>query len=301
MVKYPWLQYLASDNRPVPTPGRPESFAVFSATQWDARTGTVVLTYDGNASRPPLPRPGTQFGFKHFENMQAGWGVFGWMVAGRYLLDGVTLRSCAGMGFRCDFCNGTFELRNSTIAPAAGRSMSSTADGVHLMHHTGEVLVRDSRVAGTGDDCFNLHGNFIVLSNISNATRRTSTYVDETGPGWIPAAPLYLVGDDVQFYSRLTLQKIGPPNQLLAASGGFWDAARLVFRDPIPDAVKRYDMFLSTSRAASLTVIRSVFEPGGRGLVVSGTDVLIRGNTFRNSEVAVEFIQGGCGAYEAFG
>ena len=147
MVKYPWLQYLEDDNRPVPTPGHAADFAGFSSSKWDAAAGTVVLTYVmlvmavvvlliplvllslllpllqltalrryANASRQ-LPKPGRKFGFKHFENMQAGWGVFGWMVTGRYLLDGVTLRSCAGMGYRCDFCSGTFELRNSTIAP----------------------------------------------------------------------------------------------------------------------------------------------------------------------------------------
>ena len=42
----------------------------------------------------------------------------------------------------------------------------------------------------------------------------------------MPRAPTYMLGDAVQFYSRLTLQPLGAPNRLLAAS-----ASRLRFRD----------------------------------------------------------------------
>ncbi len=74
---------------------------------------------------PPPLEPSPHFRPQHFENMQAGWGVFGWNVTGSYLLDGVTLLSVAGMGYRCDFCNGTFELRSSAIRKAGGESTAA--------------------------------------------------------------------------------------------------------------------------------------------------------------------------------
>ena len=114
-------------------------------------------------------------------------------------------------------------------------------------HHRGDITLRSVYINATGDDAFNTHGSFIVLANISNG-RFTSTYIDETGPGWIPAAATYLVGDNVQFYSRLTLQPIGSPNKLVAATPGFGANATVRFRDPIPEDVKRYDMFISVSR-----------------------------------------------------
>ena len=89
--------------------------------------------------------------------MQA-WGVYGLRVLGEYTLDNVQLLSAGGMGIRCDFCEGTFSFLNSAVRPAPGRAMSTTADGVHFMHHRGAVVMRNSTVAGTGDDCFNVHG-----------------------------------------------------------------------------------------------------------------------------------------------
>jgi hypothetical protein len=53
--------------------------------------------------------------------------------------------------------------------------MSTTADGVHLMHHKGTITLVDSVINGTGDDCFNPHANFIVLSEVISADRRTAT------------------------------------------------------------------------------------------------------------------------------
>ena len=33
--------------------------------------------------------------------------------------------------------------------------------------HRGLIKMKDSLVNGTGDDCFNVHGNFIILANIA--------------------------------------------------------------------------------------------------------------------------------------
>lgn len=91
---------------------------------------------------------------------------------------------------------------------SADRLMSTTADAVHVMHQSGSVTMDGMTIEGAGDDCFNNHGNFIVLANIS-ADRRRAAYIDETGPGWFPQAAVHMVGDRVAFYSRLTLQQIG--------------------------------------------------------------------------------------------
>jgi len=120
----------------------------------------------------------------HFENMQA-WGVYGWAVQGGFTLSGVTLLAAAGMGLRCDFCDGTVLIEHSAVQPGAGRALSTTADGIHFMHHRGRVVLRNTTVAGTGDDCFNVHSNFFVMTNYS-ADRRTATCVPS--PSLLPHA-----------------------------------------------------------------------------------------------------------------
>lgn len=120
------------------------------------------------------------------------WGVYGWAVRGTFAIKGTTLLTAAGMGYRCDFCNGTVLISDSSIQAAPGRMLSTTADGIHFMHHTGNIVLRDTLVSKTGDDCFNVHGNFFVMSEVSLG-RVTATYIDETGPGWIPASPTFMV------------------------------------------------------------------------------------------------------------
>ena len=83
----------------------------------------------------------------HYENMPA-WGVYGWAVKGGFTLSGVTLLAAAGMGLRCDFCEGTVLIEDSAVRPGEGRKLSTTADGIHFMHHKGAVVLRNTTVAG---------------------------------------------------------------------------------------------------------------------------------------------------------
>ena len=313
-TRYPWLrdryETMAAD------------FAGYSSYAFDGDTRTVTFHYDG--APPPAParrlKAGDGIFLKHFVNMQA-WGVYGFQLSGLFELDDVHLYTAAGMGLRCDFCRGTVLISSSSVAPrpGTGRTMSTTADGIHFMHHAGHIVLRNTHVAGTGDDCFNTHGNFFVLgarqqpspsalsslSSTDDDDERNETavvsYIDETGPGWIPGSPTFMVGDEVAFYSRQTLQQLGPANRIVAATGGFGRNATITFAEPVPTAVKNYDMVISTTRVTTLDVEGCLFEPGGRGLVVSAVGTRIVNNTFRNLHAAaVLFLEGGCGAFEDY-
>eukprot|EP01043_Picozoa_sp_COSAG02_P006096 COSAG02_NODE_170_length_31534_cov_33.568498_15_plen_1274_part_00 len=290
LEKYPWLSWTDPRNN--------TALSGASSSSWDAATGIATLHFPS----PHYVKNGTHIFTRHFRNMPS-WGVYGLRVHGEYTLDAVQLLSAGGMGIRCDFCTGTFSFLNSAVVPAAGRAMSTTADGVHFMHHQGAIVMRNSTIAGTGDDCFNVHGNFIVISDILDR-RHTLHYIDETGPGWFPGLGKYLVGDRVAFFSRLTLQQIGPENVLLRGSGGFGENASLTFRDPIPAGVLRYDMLISLDRIASLDTEGCTFLHGGRGMVISSVGVRIVNNTFENgfggTTNSILFLEGGCGAYEDY-
>jgi hypothetical protein len=319
-TKYPFLRdmYTSIDA--------PNDLVGFSGPgRWDSATGIATLEY-------ATPRATTlllgRIHMKHFTNMQA-WGVYGFRVTGSMTVRHTKLLSCAGMGFRCDFCEGDFLLESSSLEPGPGRIMSSTADGVHLMHHKGTISLRETLVNGTGDDCFNPHANFIVLSEISD-DRRSATYIDETGPGWVPQAPLYLVNDRVRFYSRLTLQPVvdagagtgtsasaGAEHRLVNATGGYGANATLRFDRPIPASVRRYDMLLSVERTPSLDVDGCTFAHGGRGVVMSVVGGRIANSLFVNggrddwgpgsggrpalrNTNSILALNGGCGAFEDY-
>ena len=279
----------------------------FVSSAWDASLGVATLTFpEPDASR--AASVGAHVLCKHFLNLQS-WGVYGLGVTGTFLLQDIKLLSSGGMGLRCDFCRGDWTgIRASVGAAGLNRSLSTTADGVHFMHHAGRITLQNSTIDSTGDDCFNAHGNFIVLMDVAlSGDRRRASYIDETGPGWLPEAATLLVGDAIQFYSRLTLEPLGEPTVLLAATGGFGPNATLFFQDPIPLSVLPYDMLLSLDRRPALVAEGNTFLPGGggtqesRGMVVSALGVRIVNNTFQGlGATSILFMNGGCGAYEDY-
>lgn len=297
MSRYPWLEHIETSSV---VPSGAQAYRSLkerdigrnlTASRSNAAGTEVKLEYNlFSAARRSLQQ-GDRVFLKHYGNLQS-WGIYGFGVAGMRV-ENCTLYSVSGMGFRCDFCTGSYELIRSHVAirPLSVRPMSITADATHFMHHSGTVSLLQSSMQGQGDDGFNLHGNFIVISGI-HADRHGVTYVDESGAGWITAAPAHMVGDTVTFFNRHTLQVLG--RGLIAAA----DNTTVRFQEALPATFRRYDMFLSRDRVASLRVEGCFFgNSNARGMIVSGTDVVIVNNSFVNLESAgLEFIEGGCGA-----
>lgn len=114
---------------------------------------TVTLHYDSaDAVRGALV-PGTRVFMKHFANMPA-WGAYGWAVQGHFILKGISLWACGGMGLRCDFCEGLFRIESSSVGrrPGTVRPLSITADASHAMHHSGAIELINSSFQYQGDD-----------------------------------------------------------------------------------------------------------------------------------------------------
>ena len=274
---------------------------VHSATL-EAATGVLRLSFPRGSRDTPDARlraglrRGQRVFVQHFENMQS-WGVHGRNVSGTTTVSGVSLLSIAGMGFRCDLCTGTYLLEGSDIGikPDSARPMSITADGVHLMHHHGAIHVRHSSVQGQGDDGLNVHGNFIVLDGLVG--NGSVSYIDETGPGWLTAAPTFFGGDAVRFFSRRTLQALqGGGSRIVSAT-----PSRITFDAAPPPGLRRFDMLLSARRVSSLSITDSFFgNSNARGAVISADGVLVRNSTFANLTLAaIAFFDGGCGAQPA--
>jgi hypothetical protein len=319
--RWPWLSTVYT-SQVVASGGRATreladvglSNAAFSSAV--SESGVVTLTF-----AQPLPsraqlRCGQRVFLKHYNNMQS-WGVHGQAVRGDMQVSGVSLWSVAGMGYRCDLCQGNYSLLDSSVEIRAGsaRPMSVTADAVHFMHHAGQITLRRSSFQGGGDDGFNVHGNFVVLSALPDLDSDASSsaqqpqhaqpqhaqpqpqqpragYIDETGPGWITAAPTFFIDDEVEFYSRRTLQKLG--TSVIASA----TATEIVFATALPSTLKRYDMLLSLKRVASLTMEGCFFgNSNSRGAVISAVHAIIINNTFANlTHPGLIFIEGGCGA-----
>lgn len=312
--RYPWLDVCYS-SQAVPSGGRAtrelpsiglesadggtgnlggKSYNSTVATRADGASVVTLRFTEGAQNRAAL-RPGTRIFLKHMANEQS-WGIHGRNVTGGLTIERSTLWSVAGMGFRADFCDGRYSLLDSevVIKPGTFRPMSITADGTHWMHHSGPILLRNTSVQGQGDDGFNIHGNFILA--VKQLGLKTIEYIDERGSGWIHAAPTMMLGDQVHFFSRRTLQPIGAVNEILAAT-----ETTVTFAAPLPAELKRFDMFHSRKRVASLSMSDCFFgNSNSRGVVLSAINATIERTTFANlSNDGIAIIEGGCGCEAA--
>jgi hypothetical protein len=299
-ARWSWLDGVAIDSYVVP----PGARAVRERADVGLRSapytssvsvhGVVTLDFAAPDTQRAQLKAGQRLYLLHFENMQS-WGVHGWNVSGSMTVSNVSLYSTSGMGYRCDLCVGHYALLDSdvSIKPGTIRPLSITADATHFMHHSGSIEIQRSSLQGQGDDGFNVHGNFVPLTTRIDRAQRKVEYTDETGPGWVTGAYTHFVGDDVQFYSRATDQKLGALNKIVAAT-----LTTLTFADPLPVGLKKYDMLLSMRRVSSLEISDSFFgNSNARGLVVSAINATIRRNTFANLSLpGVVFMEGGCGA-----
>ena len=83
-------------------------------SSFDAATGVVALTFQTPSPLRANLTEGTRVFLKHLGN-EFSWGVFGWNVSGTLRVEQVSLYSTAGMGFRADFCEGSYELIDSDV------------------------------------------------------------------------------------------------------------------------------------------------------------------------------------------
>ena len=316
VARYPWLNTIkvaqavvagARATRQLPAVGLSSNNGATPYTSSvDASGRVVTLVFEGALAQRGYLARGTRIFLKHYDNMQS-WGVHAADARGSLRIENVTLLSVAGMGFRADFSTCTYALLDSSIEIKRGtlRPMSITADGTHWMHHTGPITMRNVSVQGQGDDGFNIHGNFIMV--VRRIDARTVEYIDEFGSGWIHAAPSRMLGDPVAFYSRRTLQRLPDSARVGHATSGTtvgsgnsieWANASVVrFARDLPSNLKRFDMFLSLKRVASLVMEGCFFgNSNSRGVVLSAINATVRRTTFANlSNDGLTLIEGGCG------
>ena len=316
-LRYPWLDNTLSSQpvvagsratRQLPSLGM-ESNADSKPLHPDGYTSSVdasgrvvTFVYQSPLSLRAKIARGTRIFLKHFSNEQS-WGIHGVNVRGSLRIERATLLSISGMGFRADFCDCAYDLIDSSIEikHRTLRPMSITADGTHWMHHAGPITLRNTSVQGQGDDGFNIHGNFIMV--VKRLDAHSVEYIDERGSGWIHAAPTKMIGDAIAFYSRRTLQRLSRNSTRSTrtaddANSIVWANASVVrFANPLPPALKRFDMFLSLKRTASLVMEDCFFgNSNSRGVVLSAVNATIRRNRFANlSNDGVVIIEGGCG------
>lgn len=121
---------------------------------------------------PQMPPVGSLLSSKGDRENDRYAPAFDFKECSDILLEGITIHHALGMGFLFERSEG-ITIRDSKICLSEGsnRVISSTADATHFANCRGEILIEGCRFENMLDDGTNVHGTYVVVSEVINPRR----------------------------------------------------------------------------------------------------------------------------------
>lgn len=178
--------------------------------------------------------------------------------------------------------NLTLDAFNIAANEQKGRVFSSVADGFHLVHCRGDVVIENCCHTGLGDDFLNTHGRNCVVQKRLDARTVLVTGAECTD-----------AGDDVWLLRKGEAQRREVCRvtgvKRVRLDGKKW-GQEVAFAEPLPPDFKAGDFFENKTWNASLTLRRCkvLKRHRARGLLVTTPEkVVIEDNLFRTAGTAI--------------
>jgi hypothetical protein len=202
-------------------------------------------------------------------------GAFKLNDCSHLLFDQVKVYSMPGMGWvgRGDLHHLALKSCAVQRRPGSRRPFSTSADGFHILDSQGSILIADSEITGTGDDCINIH------DNCAQGVRKTgaNTLLLINNPKWrMKAAP----GDRVELY-RPDYAPIGFIGTVKAVTytGKNNSDALLEFAEALPETVSPLSIVFNHRYGSNdVRIVNNRFDHGR--VLLSGRRATIAGNHF---------------------
>ena len=177
--------------------------------------------------------------------------------------------------------NLTLDTFNIAANEQKGRVFSSVADGFHLVHCKGDVVIENCAHTGLGDDFLNTHGRNCVVN------KRMDDYAVR-----VTGADCTDVGDDVWLLrkgeaQRREVYRVGSVKHVRV--GSKW-GQEVTFAKPLPADFKEGDFFENKTWNATLTLrnCKILKCHRARGILVTTPEkVVIEKNLFRTAGAAI--------------
>ena len=221
------------------------------------------------------PQPLAAGGHHMIRHLYYEMGAFKLNDCSHLLFERVKVYSMPGMGWvgRGDLHH--LALRNCAvqIRPGTRRMFSTSADGFHILDSQGSILIEDSEITGTGDDCINIH------DNCAQGVQKTgpNALVLINNPKWrMKVAP----GDRVELY-RPDYAPLGFTGTVktVTYSGKNNADAVLEFAEPLPATVSPLSIaFNHRYGTCDVRIARNRFDHGR--VLISARRATIEGNEF---------------------
>ncbi len=185
-------------------------------------------------------------------------------------LENANFYHTAGMTFGADNTENIY-LNRFKLSPRDGRLMTATADGLHFNTCTGEIVLTNSVLEYSHDDCLNIKGPYAKVGNLF-----------EYGIEYEPSPDIHLsVGDVVDMYEIATFRYVG--SFTVTGLEGALGKNVCSVKEPVPAGPAGEFMICNASRSPSFTAQNCFFgNKRNRGMLIQCRDVEISNCTFQN-------------------
>lgn len=227
---------------------------------YDAGTRTLTLTF---RQRIAIPAEGTvvNVAFTMYEN-------FGFHAKGceNIRLEGAYFYHTTGMAIGMSSCRNIY-LNRVFLSPREGMLMTATADGLHCMNCTGDIVITGCVFEASHDDCMNINGRYLTVKS-SEGNTLMLTGLD------VPVFP----GDVLEVYSKEDLHIVGSFTvTAVDAKTGI-----LTVAEDTAGAVT--DCFAANITQSPTLTVRDCLmgNKRNRGMLIQVRNVTVENCTFRN-------------------
>lgn len=229
------------------------------AGSWNADTHELTLEF---LNRIVCPDKGTTVCVAY--TMYENFGIYA-ENSENLRLESVRLYHTMGMAIGMISCKDVF-LNRVFLSPREGTDMlmTATADGLHCISCTGEIMVTNSVFEKSHDDCMNINSRFLSVVNAGEGAIQLEGMV----------VPVH-IGDELDVYSKNNLQYIGTI-KVCRIDGN------TVYGDGI--VAEMQNAFACNITTNPTLTIRNCFfgNKRNRGLLIQVRNVLIENCTFQN-------------------
>ncbi|GEM_PF-5257214 len=167
-------------------------------------------------------------------------------------IENVNIWGVPGMAIHMTQCKDT-QINNLTVEPKPGtdRVMSTTGDAVFIMYPMGELLVENTRIEASGDDCLPINGKYLKVAEITDK----STMKMKVDVGW--PGPVARPGDRIDFYGARDLLYL----TTLTVDNGRFDAKEkchiIKFREELPKTISIGDAAYNSAFTCNKITVRN--------------------------------------------
>ncbi len=205
--------------------------------------------------------------------------------------ENITVNYLAGFGWLSQMCE-NLSFDGIRFQPAAGHSVSSFADGIHICGCKGRVTIKNCLFSHLHDDGINIHGAFLRTKKTLNVNTAVFEFVHNQQGGYEP----FFAGDKVKFYNRKDLSLIGE-NAVKSVQNDINNkCVTLEFEEPLPPLKVGMSVIENVSYNPEVVISDCAFKAIPTRGILCTTDkrAEIFNNSFEHIQMACIYISCDC-------